>query len=462
MKLKEIICSTALTLVVSITGGTVFTENVHATDAVPQSADSNTVSIEEKHALIEELSRNIYLTPVHKLEILNGKLHFLMPEDEGLANTLLSTIRKMCWITDLSLFPYQFASLPRMRFPQNIKKLNLSHGKMTSLSELEHFTSLEKLNLSCCSSSVDLGWMRANNRLRRLYLHGTHVKSLDVLMECPNLEELDISSCHVVRLQQLPASLKVLDMSDSFTEIPLNLLRGCPNLKSLNLSGRVHLRNLGCVSDNKELNVLRLFNTSVTSLSALKGCEKLEELDLMNCNGLKDLKGVPASLRILDVRGSRITSLNEVEGCTSLEKLDASYCGGLKDLKGVPVSLRILNIRKSGITSLNELEGCTSLEELDASHCEGLKDLRGVPSSLKILNIRKNGIASLNGVEGCTSLEELNASGCNNLKNEDFEKLLALPKLRTICAPRSNHPGDISEEELVARFSERHIDIRFY
>ncbi|MDR2781347.1 MAG: hypothetical protein LBB21_02710 [Holosporaceae bacterium] len=248
MKFKKIIGSTALALVLGITGVAIFTENVSATDVVPQSAGESVIPKEEKLRLIGKLKEIFPDTIVPQHSILNGELLIsnfasrIRLSDQQILSAL-GTISEMTWITKLKLPAGVLTSLDWLKpltkleelslggfeklesltdIPQELKllkKLRLVGSGITSLEGVERFDELEELDLSCCKNLENLrcahsihvshggliGAQRGfrtvpnqsvpNQHLKKLNLSGTGIETLAGLERFENLTGLAVRDC---------------------------------------------------------------------------------------------------------------------------------------------------------------------------------------------------------------------------------------------------------------------------
>lgn len=218
---------------------------------------------------------------------------------------------------------------------------------------------------------------------------------------CSNLKTVPAQLGELTRLQTLifngadaPSSLSALkdlaylEMQQSLTSLPEELLPGLTNLRILDLGSCMMLRALPATIGTlaATLEVLYLGSMEVAELPAsLCELRNLAHLELLGCASLKALPdglGQLSSLVSLHIKKSAaLTALPDSIGdLAALEVLKLSECVGLS---GLPTSvvklakLRFLEI--SDCTAIGAMPAgygaLTSLMHLDFSGCEDLADL---------------------------------------------------------------------------------------
>ena len=140
---------------------------------------------------------------------------------------------------------------------------------------------------------VPLGSLRAIayldtfTQLRRLCIHGCGLKTMDVdaLSHCADLEELNVSSNDIARVEGL---------------------RWLKNLKSLNLASNAITSTLGLHEASTSLEKLNIANNRITSL-----------------DGLRRDDGLEWGIRHLDARGNEIARFQDVRALAELTRLES-------------------------------------------------------------------------------------------------------------------------------------------
>jgi Leucine-rich repeat (LRR) protein len=123
---------------------------------------------------------------------------------------------------------------------QSIHTIILSHNKISTLQfdKIASFTSLKHLDLSFnLIPSVTPHLFPTHHHLLTLKLNRNHLKSLDGLLLCQSLIELNVAHNEISSTEGLPNNLQKLDLSYNLIDGDLNLrmLSLCTKLVSLNI-----------------------------------------------------------------------------------------------------------------------------------------------------------------------------------------------------------------------------------
>lgn len=255
-----------------------------------------------------------------------------------------------------------------------------------------------------------------------------------VVLECPNLEELNFFDCDMlcdsvfdVLCDRLVNSYTGVD-GEVATSISTRI-GGCPKLQHLRLESCEGLRNV-CLRHNqlqtlslngcKRLDSVDLVSPALTTL-ILEECGDLErailkpvgvsKLALGACSNLTALELWSTYLTSLDLKGcGRLKSLQL--NCPRLHHLDATFCSELRDegfamalACNPPLEKLVLSVccqlGHSGLSALSELQ---QLKVLDMSYTD-VQDLSTVFKS-------------------CPSLTSLNISSCRSLSAASLLSIL--------------------------------------
>lgn len=276
-----------------------------------------------------------------------------------------------------------------------LKKLTMSHCKITDLSPLRNMVTLESLDVQGTDvkdltplrnlpnlRSLELGdskifdlRMLSTTRLRMLGISGTQIKDISVIRDMP-LQELNLAGSKVFNfavLRGLP--IQRLDVSNTqFRD--LSLLRGLP-LKALFLRG-VSVNDIALLRgfNLEEISIARTNVRDASPLSAMP----LRDLDVRSSriDDLSFARNLP--LVTLDISNTKISDLSPVagKGITSLQ-MEGTQVRDLKPIAGMP--LHFLNCRNAPIASYEPLRG-TPIRNLDIDEPDKnmLRILRTLPN----------------------------------------------------------------------------------
>ncbi|CAN6922393.1 unnamed protein product [Brassica oleracea] len=287
----------------------------------------------------------------------------------------------------------------------NLKWVDLSDSEnLKDVSSLSTATSLQELNLTGCSSLVELPSSIGN---------AIHLKMLD-LSGCSSLVELPSSIGNATNLQFLS-----LSSCSSLVELPSSIGNAIRNLKELDFSRCSSLVGVPSSIGNAT-NLNRLDFSDCSSLvgvpSSIGNATNLKRLDFRRCSSLVEL---PASIGNLQKLDSLI-----LRECCKLEALpvnlkflttlDLTDCSLMQSFPEISTNIKYMYL--SGCSSLVELPSSIGnaihLKKLDLSGCSSLVEL---PSSIgNAIHLKKLDLS------GCSSLVELPSSLGNAIGNLDY------------------------------------------
>ncbi|CAL5344852.1 unnamed protein product [Camellia sinensis] len=266
----------------------------------------------------------------------------------------------------------------------------------------------------------------------------------DLFKSIPHLRSLNLSRLDFV---SLPSSFYEL------SELSWLILRECShltelgsvkkftNLMVIDLSGSTSLSSIQdkSFSSNKELQMINFSKTNIKSLPLIFSLKKLTHLLLSGCLEVDRLRSITsvATLQILDLS----------DACNFKEFHDQSLAN-LTDLKILDLSRTAVDHLPSNVSNPHHLylNGCTSLSKLEC--IELLTDLetldfskaqvKTLPSLSHLHNMRQlllsccSNLEELPDLNSLTKLEVLDLSGCRALtvlQDKSFEQMSQLWKL---------------------------------
>ncbi|KAL0691799.1 hypothetical protein Bca4012_091478 [Brassica carinata] len=337
----------------------------------------------------------------------------------------------------------------------NLKWVDLSDSKnLKDVSSLSTATSLEELNLTGCSSLVELPSSIGN---------AIHLKKLDLsgcssLVELPssignatNLQFLSLNRCST--LVELPSSLGnatnlqflSLNRCSTLVELPSSLGNAIRNLEHLDFSDCSSLvgvpSSIGNATNLKRLDFSRC--SSLVELPAsigdlhkleyliLKGCCKLEvlpvninlksltTLDLTDCSLMKSFPEISTNIESMYLTRTAVKQVpSSIRLWPRLDELHMSYSENLKEFPHVLDTMTVLVMSNTEIQEIPPwINRISRLRWLVLNGCKELLSLPQLPSSLSQLD-----------AEDCESLERLDCSFLNQKISLNFAKCFKLNK----------------------------------
>ncbi|XP_038064484.1 protein phosphatase 1 regulatory subunit 7-like [Patiria miniata] len=273
-----------------------------------------------------------------------------------------------------TMSPQEILEMSQESKYEDVYDVNLHTCNIGTIPNLEKFTHLRLLDLSC-NSIRQIANLHHNKELKELKLYGNEITSVSNLESLVELHTLQLQHNRIQTLGQCLSCLKKLKVlrldSNRLRKLDSREIASCSQLTVLDISSNKidTLHSLNCLSSLEELHATHNGLRAVTDLSR---CKKLNEVNLSH-NKLSDvsgLKGLP-HITILQLSHNSLTTscLKALGKLRSLQNLDVSY-NQLTELSGIHEqfpSLEVLNVSDNRIhrwTSICSLAKCSSLSEL--------------------------------------------------------------------------------------------------
>ena len=300
---------------------------------------------------------------------------------------------------------------------------------VTDLSPLSNLKSLFRLSIESCRGLEDIAPITSLTVLTDLRLRNLdRLDSIHAIASLNNLVRLDISSCNtLVDITPLMHLYKIeyLDINSCAKLVDLSPLRKLSNLNYINIcscSSVVDISSLSELPAWKNTSRIDLSNCySVTSLATFKELKNLRSLNLVNCKGIKNLNDVAQipSLEVLELYDATISDIQPISELSSLRTLRLSFCKEIEDFSPIAelVGLHTLNLSSNmKLKRIDWMHKLNSMVELDLSGCQHLIKVFPISriKSLRILN-----------VSYCPHIRDLQSlSGCENLRRIESDNTI--------------------------------------
>uniref|UniRef100_A0A0D3AFQ1 ADP-ribosyl cyclase/cyclic ADP-ribose hydrolase n=1 Tax=Brassica oleracea var. oleracea TaxID=109376 RepID=A0A0D3AFQ1_BRAOL len=330
--------------------------------------------------------------------------------------TCLHCIPKPELLVELSMHDSKLEKLWEGTKPlTNLKWVDLSDSEnLKDVSSLSTATSLQELNLTRCSSLVELPSSIGN---------AIHLKKLD-LSGCSSLVELPSSIGNATNLQFLS-----LHRCSSIVELPSSIGNAIGNLEDLDFSDCSSLVRVPSSIGNAT-NLMRLDFRRCSSLvelpASIGNLHKLDSLILRECRKLEVL---PVNINL-----------------KSLTTLDLTDCSLMQCFPEISTNIEYMYLTRTAIKEVpSSISLWPRLDELHLSYSENLKEFPHVLDIMTVLVMSNteiqeippwiNRISRLRRLvlKGCkqllsfpqlpSSLSELDAKDCESLERLDFSFL---------------------------------------
>ena len=235
------------------------------------------------------------------------------------------------------------------------KKLKTLHlefpygaNKYNHIDYLSNLSTIENLVLNASyrsqSSKFSIDGLRSMENLRFLETCGLGYERLDVLDKHENLNYVKLSEKELIDISGLKSSknLEFIDFhhSKKLSDItPLNELK---NIKLINVAV-TSLTSLSGLENSVNLNGLLAYGSKIENLDALINAKNLYAINLNQCEQLKNIEGIKNSHKLKEIL---------LDGCSSLLSLS-----GLEKCH----DLRVITLSKNGISNLDPLIDCKKI-----------------------------------------------------------------------------------------------------
>lgn len=244
------------------------------------------------------------------------------------------------------------------------------------------------------------------------------------------MEMLTALDCHLNFTQGRNGGIKSLEGIEYATNIrtldlggnevvDLTPLKGCKKLEVLNLEDQYsleksqYLSDISPLGDLVNLKKLMLKNNKIQDLAPISKLTNLEELDLYGNRGIESIAGFEKLTKLKKLllnRTTGITDISPLSECKNLEELSIQY---------------------NKVSSIEALRGHDKLLSLDISGNRNINDLSPLVDSLKLTRLlaNTNKISSLEPIKNMVNLIELHISDNQISDLSPLEKLSALEDL---------------------------------
>ncbi|GET85860.1 hypothetical protein, unknown function [Leishmania tarentolae] len=196
----------------------------------------------------------------------------------------------------------------------------------------------------------------------------------------------------------------------------------CSALCSVSVFCCPGFESISSISAAPNLRELRVPCTRINSLVALRGCDRLEVLDVGGCRQvccIAALRGAK-SLRYLDLSNTSLSDIAALSQCTALERVNLNGCLQLHSLDGLEgcAELRELQASRTSIESLMGLRLCRALRKVDVSGCAALTDAAALThlSQLTHVNLSFTAVDDVSSLSYYNGLESVRLRGCRHVR----------------------------------------------
>lgn len=194
-------------------------------------------------------------------------------------------------------------------------------------------------------------------------------------------------------------------------------MRGLGNLSNIKY---LKTNSLGYIGTDdfvnlKDLNYLAIREGNLQDISGLSTLTNLEFIDFSGCNKLNDLRQLNPlkEIRIINISYTGVSSLNGLENC---------------------MNLNAINISNTEIENLNPLKNAKSLYGVNANYCKNLVSIEGLSNSSVLREVLLEDCTSLLSLTGLESCEQLRIISISKSAVRNLDPLQNCSKLFNNCS----------------------------
>jgi|GEM_PF-1908724 len=193
----------------------------------------------------------------------------------------------------------EMKSLEPLRYLINLKELNITYGKFTSIDALQYLKKLERLLLEgdqyLCKIKIEsVEPLKNLTALKYLRITDQNISDISSLKNLINIEYLSLIRNPISSIESLCNMSKLKDLGILFCDVDnLDAIKNCLELEDINLN-KTKITNIEPLRNMKKLKKLYILNTQVSDLDPLRECVALESLICDNCpvTSLESLKNL--------------------------------------------------------------------------------------------------------------------------------------------------------------------------
>lgn len=192
-------------------------------------------------------------------------------------------------------------------------------------------------------------------------------------------------------------------------DFSVEALKNLLNLKYLKTSW-LGYRDTNDFRTLKQLNYIVLREENLDDINGLSGLNNLEYVDLYSCSALMDISPLSElkNIRLINLSYTKITSLK-----------------GLECL----LNLHAINISNTPIRNLDFLKNSVNLYAINANACKELNSIEGLNNSLDLKEVLLEDCTSLSSLSGLEKCEQLSTICVSKSSVENLDPLINCKKL---------------------------------
>ncbi len=390
------------------------------------------------------------LEKVHELIIIGDTLHYFTGDEgwvleQGLARVGAEHFANRTeedglahWYSKEDGHEIELAAwndLDFLRYMKNVKLITLVRvsGEFPDLSGL---TNLDNVELFECSMEGIAGL--SGTRIRNFGYSGNTLTDFSPLSGCERLRYANLTL-----YAPIPADLTsfgppalvnlTIDTDSSARTVDLSGLKNCPELSVVRLDS-LPLTDLNCLSECKKLRELELW--TMPNLIRLDGLEEHQSLERLfvdyMCENLADMTALSdnTSLKYIDLHNEALSDLSWLSNAKDLEEIQLWNTHGMRNLHGLEEHTNLLRLYMEGLdrlTDLSALQSCTNIHTIQMLRVFTLSDVSPIVKLPKLNRLEIYG-SDLNNVDFLSEIVNTRSFSFGVSEVDNWEGLSALPR----------------------------------
>ncbi len=317
-------------------------------------------------------------------------------------------------ISSIHISNTDIKSLKGLEIFKNITNISITDSEISDISAISEF---EKLNVLILNNNKieDFSAISELKALKTLSISGNPIKNIDFLDNMDSIVSLSISNYNIT-----DKDIKNIKKQSNLNQISLvncniedaSFIQDLKNLKVLDLSNNVNIKNINYSSDVVNIN---LSGCGLTNIDFLKSDTELYGLNLSNNN---------------------LVSVKPLEDFKKIMSLNLSNNKNLELYNDFLVNVESLDLSDCNIDSIDFLAGGNYRTLiLNNNNIENIANDLGM-EKLAFINLANNPLANIDGLKRLPALMNINAENCN-IKDASIFK--GFEKLRYLTL--NNNPG---------------------
>ena len=354
------------------------------------------------------------ITSMSQLSALKNTLTKLRVQENPIVDT--SVLKDLTNLINLRLDYTDLTTTNNLSYLKKIKGLSLSGTGLTNYSVdiISKLTTLEYLYIDNQEDITNISPLSALKNLKELTVSNNKISDISAVANFASLEYLAANQNSIGSISSLSSLKKLIRVELSENKLTvIDGLKNCTNLREV-YADRNKINNMDVLSYLKQLEVVYLNDNNIPNINAVANLTKLKKLSI-NKNNVTNIGQVAniSSITMLNCSDNQIAYVDALANLTNLTEVDV-YGNKISNINGMKNSNKVQNltISKNTVKDLNDLSANKNLKVLFASNNQiiNLTPIKDAPLSFAALG---NNFLDLSaGTDNAAILNNLLKLGC--------------------------------------------------